>query len=142
MTRKPKVTIEPACCSADEVCGTNRPALEERPLLSFVEAVKVMALFKVLANDTRIRMLHHIVRSREATVTDIAKTLGMKPQAVSNQLQRLSDTGMLSARRDGNNMYYRVVNGCVAPLLDLALCLMEDESRAPSTNGVRDVQVD
>ena len=86
-----------------------------------------MALFKVLANDTRIRLLHHLVRSGEATVTDMAKTLGMKPQAVSNQLVRLSDTGMLASRRDGNNVYYRVVNGCVPPLLDLALCLMEDE---------------
>ena len=73
-----------------------------------------MALFKVLANDTRIRLLHHLVRSGEATVTDLAKTLGMKPQAVSNQLMRLSDTGMLASRRDGNNVYYRVVNGCVA----------------------------
>ena len=89
-----------------------------------------MALFKVLANDTRVRLLHHLVRSGEATVTDIAKTLGMKPQAVSNQLQRLSDTGMVVSRRDGNNMHYRVINGCVAPLLDLALCLMEDERRS------------
>ena len=110
-------------------CCAPRPALKDRPLLSFVQAVKVMALFKVLANDTRIRLLHHLVRSGEATVTDLAKTLGMKPQAVSNQLQRLSDTGMLSWRRDGNNVYYRVVNGCVAPLLDLALCLMEVEGR-------------
>jgi DNA-binding transcriptional ArsR family regulator len=97
--------------------------------LSFVDAVKVMALFKVLANDTRIRLLHHLVRAGEATVTDLAKALGMKPQAVSNQLVRLSDTGMLASRRDGNHMYYRVVNGCVPPLLDLALCLMEDEGR-------------
>ena len=104
-----------------------RPALKDRPLLSFVDAVKVMALFKMLGNDTRIRLLHHLVRSGEATVTDMARTLGMKPQAVSNQLVRLSDTGMLGSRRDGNNVYYRVVNGCVAPLLDLALCLMEDE---------------
>jgi DNA-binding transcriptional ArsR family regulator len=104
-----------------------RPALEERALLSFVDAVKVMALFKVLSNDTRIRMLHHLVRRGEASVTDIAKTLGMKPQAVSNQLQRLSDTGMVASRREGNNVYYRVKNGCVAPLLDLALCLMEDQ---------------
>ncbi|AWM42324.1 transcriptional regulator [Gemmata obscuriglobus] len=100
--------------------------MKDRPLLSFVEAVKVMALFKVLANDTRLRLLHHIVRSGEATVTDLAKTLGMKPQAVSNQLTRLSDTGMILSRRDGNNVYYRVVNVCVGPLLDLALCLMED----------------
>ena len=45
----------------------------------------------------------------------------MKPQAVSNQLVRLSDTRMLTSRREGNNVFYRVENGCVAPLLDLAL---------------------
>lgn len=122
--RTPSSNRSPA--GTDLPCPT-RPALKDRPLLSFVEAVKVMALFKVLANDTRIRLLHHLVRSGEATVTDLGKTLGMKPQAVSNQLQRLSDTGMLSSRRDGNNVFYRVVNGCVSPLLDLALCLMEDE---------------
>jgi ArsR family transcriptional regulator, lead/cadmium/zinc/bismuth-responsive transcriptional repressor len=122
---KKRIITETACCPPGD--ATARPALEERSLLSFIDAVKVMALFKVLANDTRIRMLHHLVRSREASVTDIAKTLGMKPQAVSNQLQRLSDTGMVASRRDGNNVYYRVKNGCVAPLLDLALCLMEDE---------------
>jgi DNA-binding transcriptional ArsR family regulator len=105
--------------------------------LSFVETVKVMALFKVLANDTRIRMLHHIVRSGEATVTDMAKALGMKPQAVSNQLMRLSDTGMVASRREGNNVHYRVMNECVAPLLDLALCLMEDEGRSKRGTHVK-----
>ncbi len=141
MTGKPLAPAEAACCTPGDPCAA-RPALEERPLLSFVEAVKVMALFKVLANDTRIRMLHHIVRSGEATVTDLAKTLGMKPQAVSNQLMRLSDTGMLSSRREGNNVFYRVVNGCVAPLLDLALCLMEDEGRPRTPTGGHDVEVD
>jgi|RhiMethySRZTD1v2_1073278.scaffolds.fasta_scaffold171814_2 ArsR family transcriptional regulator, lead/cadmium/zinc/bismuth-responsive transcriptional repressor len=120
------VRVSPAGATA---CCPPRPALKDRPLLSFIDAVKVMALFKVLANDTRIRLLHHLVRSGEATVTELAKTLGMKPQAVSNQLVRLADTGMLASRRDGNHMYYRVENGCVPPLLDLALCLMEDEGR-------------
>ena len=120
----------PAAC-----CEETRPTLKDRPLLSFVDAVKVMALFKVLANDTRLRLLHHLVRTGEATVTYMAKTLGMKPQAVSNQLTRLSDTGMLSSRRDGNNVYYRVENRCVPPLLDLALCLMEDEGCPPKNRG-------
>src|SRR5438067_11565509 len=133
MTRKPPTAAK--SCGPAGTCGPGRTALKDRPLLSFVEAVKVMALFKVLANDTRIRMLHHLVRTGEATVTDLAKTLGMKPQAVSNQLVRLSDTGMLRSRREGNNMYYRVVNGCVAPLLDLALCLMEDEGKPRAKNG-------
>ena len=128
MARKQPIPADTACCSPGDSCSS-RPPLHERPLLGFVDAVKVMALFKVMANDTRIRILHHVVRSGEATVTDMAKTLGMKPQAVSNQLVRLSDTGMLSHRREGNNVYYRVKNGCVAPLLDLALCLMEDEGK-------------
>jgi len=128
-----KLTTVRSKVSVDDGWGACRPALHDRPLLSFVQAVKVMALFKMLANDTRIRLLHHLVRTGEATVTDMAKTLGMKPQAVSNQLVRLSDTGMLASRRDGNNVFYRVVNGCVSPLLDLALCLMEeDEGCIPS----------
>jgi ArsR family transcriptional regulator, lead/cadmium/zinc/bismuth-responsive transcriptional repressor len=134
MTRRLPSPVDADCCSPDDACSWRVP-LADRPLLSFVEAVKVMALFKVMANDTRIRLLHHLVRSGEATVTDLAKTIGMKPQAVSNQLTRLSDTGMLRSRRDGNNMYYRVVNGCVAPLLDLALCLMEDEGKPQPRNG-------
>jgi DNA-binding transcriptional ArsR family regulator len=121
-----------SCCGPAEACCPVRPELRERPLLSFVEAVKVMALFKVLANDTRLRLLHHLIRSGEACVTDLATTLGMKPQAVSNQLQRLSDTNILASRREGNNIYYRVVDRCVPALLDQALCIMEDERPADS----------
>src|SRR3954463_6804694 len=105
MARKQPAQTEAACCSPGDPCSSLSP-LADRPLLSFVEAVKVMALFKVLANDTRIRMLHHLVRSGEATVTDLAKTLGMKPQAVSNQLVRLSGTGQPSAPRGGERQVH------------------------------------
>ena len=54
---------------------------------------------------------------------------------------RLSDTGMLCSRREGNNVYYRVVNGCVAPLLDLALCLMENEGQPQPIHGENHVEV-
>ena len=134
MARKQSIPVDPSCCSPVDSCSDRQP-LEDRPLLGFVDAVKVMALFKVMANDTRIRILHHIIRSGEATVTDIAKTLGMKPQAVSNQLVRLSDTRMLASRREGNNVFYRVENACVAPLLDLAICLMEDERKPQESKG-------
>lgn len=140
MSKQPAVPGKPR--PRAEGCCVTRPALKDRPLLTVVDAGKVMTLFKVLANDTRLRLLHHIIRSGEATVTDLAKTLGMKPQAVSNQLVRLADTRMLHARRDGNNVYYRVVNGCVPPLLDLALCLMEDEGCPPRSNRGTDEQDD
>ena len=59
-------------------------------------------------------------------MTGLAFSLGMKPQADSNQLQRLSDLGILMSRRDGNNMHYRLVDLCVRSLMDQGLCLMEE----------------
>lgn len=103
-------------------------ALEDRPLLSPIQAGGLAAVFKVLANDTRLRLLHALVRNKELCVSDLAKTLGMKPQAVSNQLQRLSDLGILLGRRDGNNIHYQLVDLCVRSLLNQGLCLMEEVS--------------
>ena len=101
---------------------------EGAPLLTPIQAGGLAAVFKVLANDTRLRLLHALVRADELCVTDLAASLGMKPQAVSNQLQRLSDLGILASRRDGNSMYYRLVDLCVRSLLDQGLCLMEEVS--------------
>ncbi|HWL08933.1 MAG TPA: metalloregulator ArsR/SmtB family transcription factor [Planctomicrobium sp.] len=102
--------------------------MKDRLLLSPIEAGGLAAVFKVLANDTRLRLLHALVRADELCVTDLAASVGMKPQAVSNQLQRLSDLGILASRREGNNIFYRVVDLCVRSLLDQALCLMEEVS--------------
>jgi DNA-binding transcriptional ArsR family regulator len=107
-------------------CRTGRPDLKSRPLLSPMQAGQLMGLFKVLANDTRLRLLHQITRAGEAGVTALAEAVGMSPQAVSNQLQRLADWRILASRRDGNNVLYRVVDCCVPALLDLGLCLMEE----------------
>ncbi len=52
--------------------------------------------------------------------------LAMKPQAISNQLIRLSDRGIVGSRRNGNNIYYRIVDPCVTEILDHGLCLSEE----------------
>lgn len=106
----------------------DNPDLKMRPLLSPIQAGGLAAVFKVLANDTRLRLLHALVRAGELCVTDLAASVGMKPQAVSNQLQRLSDLGILSSRREGLNIHYRLVDLCVRSLLDQGLCLMEEVS--------------
>jgi DNA-binding transcriptional ArsR family regulator len=109
-----------------EPCCPPRPALKGRPLLTPIQAGGLAAVFKVLANDTRLRLLHALVRAEEMCVTDLAAVVGMKPQAVSNQLQRLSDLGILTCRRDGKSIIYRLVDLCVKTMLDQALCLMEE----------------
>lgn len=100
-------------------------AVEKAPLLGPEGARALMRLFKTFANDTRLRLLHALVREGELCVTDLASCVGMKPQAVSNQLQRLVDRGILGARRDGTNIRYRVVDPCVPVLLEHGMCLVE-----------------
>jgi DNA-binding transcriptional ArsR family regulator len=107
-------------------CCPPKPALRERPLITPAQAADLEDVFKVLANDTRLRLLHALVRSEELCVTELAEAMGMTPQAVSNQLQRLAGRGILDSRRNGNNIYYRIVDPCVPSLLDQGLCLTED----------------
>jgi DNA-binding transcriptional ArsR family regulator len=111
---------------ADAACCRPQSVREVQALIAPAQAVELMALFKVLANDTRLRMLHALVCHGELCVTGLADVLGMKPQAVSNQLQRLLDRRILGSRRQGNNVYYRIVNPCVTDLLDRGLCLVEE----------------
>lgn len=106
-----------------------KQSLQERPLLSSEQAIDVEALFAVLANDTRLRLIHEVARQDEVCVIDLAAALEMKPQAVSNQLQRLLDKGIVAARRNGNNVFYRIVDHCVMILLEHGLCLIEESAK-------------
>lgn len=118
-----------------KACCPPKPAIDVRPLITAGKARDLANLFKVFANETRLRLLHALVRAGELRVTDLAETVGMRPQAVSNQLQRLADKGIVGSRRNGNNIFYSIADPCVPALLDQGLCLLEDaeaRSRIPS----------
>jgi ArsR family transcriptional regulator, lead/cadmium/zinc/bismuth-responsive transcriptional repressor len=103
-----------------------KPAIETRTLLASREATELAGLFKVLANDTRLKILYVLARAQELGVTEVAHLVGMKAQAVSNQLQMLAHRGILGYRRDGVHIIYRILDPCVVRLLDYGLCLNED----------------
>ncbi|MGC4940015.1 ArsR/SmtB family transcription factor [Kribbella sp. DT2] len=114
---------------SDQVVSTDRrPALADRPLIGSMDASRLEGLFKVLANDTRLRLLHALVRDGEVSVNQLAEAVELKPQAVSNQLQRLVDKGILASRRDGNRIWYRIDDQCVVGLIDLAWCLTDSNA--------------
>jgi DNA-binding transcriptional ArsR family regulator len=107
----------------------SKPSLQDRPLLSEEQTIELQGLFKVLSSDTRLRMLHAVARSGEMSVTDLAQTVCMKQQAVSNQLQRLVDRGVVASKRNGNHVHYRIVDPCVISLLEQGLCLVEEAKK-------------
>lgn len=107
-----------------------KPALADRALISEEQAGQLVALFKVLGNDSRLRLLHALHRGGSVPVGELADVVGMRPQAVSNQLQRLADREIVAARRDGNRIYYSIADPCVPSVLELALCLIEETAVA------------
>jgi len=111
-----------------EACPV-KPELANRPLISSDQAAELAGVFKILANDTRLRLLHVLLKAGEICVSDLAESVNMAPQAVSNQLQRLVDRGIVESRRDGLQMFYRIIDPCVILLLDQGLCLSEDARR-------------
>lgn len=113
-TRKRAVQVSPLCL-----------AIHERPLLSAEQATALSRLFKIFSNVLRLRLLHALVREGELYVSELAEAVGMRPQAVSNQLQRLVDRDILSAKREGTNVCYSILDPCVPVLLERGVCLTQ-----------------
>ena len=103
-----------------------KPSLADRPLMCAEESARLADVFGVLASTTRLRLLHALERKGEFSPTALADAVGMKVQAVSNQLQLLAVRGIVSSRRDGNSVFYRLDDPCIAILLDRGWCLAED----------------
>ena len=99
-------------------------------LMADAAADDLAQLFKVLANDHRLRILHVIHLADEIGTSEIAERIGSSQQAVSNQLQRLVDQRIVHPRRDGQRVLYRIVDPCVPGLMDLAVCLVAERRRA------------
>lgn len=114
----------------NETCCPVHVTLPEQEPLSEEQASELEDLFKILANDTRLRLLHNLAGVEEMCVCDLADAVSMSPQAISNQLQRLLDRGIVATRRSGNMIYYRVVDNCVIDLLKKAQCLLSDSDQS------------
>jgi DNA-binding transcriptional ArsR family regulator len=72
--------------------------------------------FRALGDPMRVRILD-LLRDGELSVSTLAERLGAGQQNVSKHLAVLTDSGMLSRRKDGTHVYYRVADEGV-----LALC--------------------
>jgi DNA-binding transcriptional ArsR family regulator len=99
-------------------------------LISQEQAADLEDLFKALANETRLRILHALSISGELCVNDLVSTLDMKLQAVSNQLQKLAAFRVVTSRRNGVNIFYRISDPCIELLLERGICTLESTSEA------------
>jgi DNA-binding transcriptional ArsR family regulator len=73
--------------------------------------------FRAIGEPMRIRLLDHL-RDGEATVGDLSDALGASQQNVSKHLAVLAAAGVLGRRKDGNHVYYRIVDDGVLTLCE------------------------
>lgn len=68
----------------------------------------LVQVFKLLSDETRLRILLYLVREGELHVTALCDKLGQSQPAVSHHLALLRVAGLIEARRDGKHNFYSV----------------------------------
>jgi DNA-binding transcriptional ArsR family regulator len=76
-------------------------------------------LFKALMHPARLAILE-ILREGEECVCHMEAILGYRQAYISQQLAVLREAGLVQDRRDGWNIFYRVILPEVYDILDLA----------------------
>lgn len=69
---------------------------------------ELVQVFKLLSDETRLRVLMYLAREGELHVTALCDKLGQSQPAVSHHLALLRVAGLIEARRDGKHNFYSV----------------------------------
>lgn len=87
------------------------------------EIERVAAFFKVLGDNTRIRIMYAL-KEREMCAGDIAVLLDMTKSAVSHQLAIMRNMHQVRSRREGKNIFYSLDDQHIVDIIDEALIHM------------------
>lgn len=68
----------------------------------------LVQVFKLLSDETRLRILMYLMREGELHVTALCERLGQSQPAVSHHLALLRVAGLIEARRDGKHNFYSI----------------------------------
>ena len=83
------------------------------------ELSRVTGVFKLLGDPTRVRLLYAMLEAGELCVCDLAASTGTMETTVSQALRLLRTSGVVSGRRQGRNVFYRLSDAHIRMLLDV-----------------------
>lgn len=91
---------------------SRKPAVD--PMIAASEAAA--GLLKAMASPVRLRILC-LLAEDELPVGEIARLLGIRDQATSQQLAQLRLEGLITARKSAQRVYYRLASPAIERLL-------------------------
>ncbi|MHB8119187.1 MAG: ArsR/SmtB family transcription factor [Methanothrix sp.] len=119
-----------ACCEAENTLARlygDRSIARERCLQVCTQAKKVdeevliaeMKVFKAVADVTRLKILK-LLSGGELCICEIMLALKRPQSSVSHNLSLLEDAGLVKERKEGKWCRYRISDGAVTDMLNLA----------------------
>jgi len=81
---------------------------------------------KTLADAKRLMILHEL-RDSEMSVGQLASNLGLPQSNVSQHLAILRERGIVTTRRDGTTIYYKLANPKIGEACDLVREVLADQ---------------
>jgi ArsR family transcriptional regulator len=97
--------------------------------LSEETARDLVQLFKLLADETRLRVLYYLMQQDELNVRTLCKLLRQSQPAVSHHLALLRVAGIIECRRDGKHNFYHLVPKRCQAYLDTLFGGASDQPR-------------
>src|SRR5215470_667829 len=86
----------------------NGHAVDTMPEVSEQAIRELAQVFKLLSDETRLRILFYLAQHTELHVTDLCQRLGQSQPAVSHHLALLRVSGLIESRREGKHNFYSV----------------------------------
>ena len=105
-----------------------------RNLLQANAARQVASLFAMLADPTRLQVVYALLNAPEGElcVCDLAAGLGRDDTTISHQLRVLRNQQIVTMRKVGRVVYYRLVDEHISQVLALGLDHVREPQPAPS----------
>ena len=93
-------------------------------------AKDLVRIFKLLSDETRLRILYSLSQAEELHVRALCELLQLSQPAVSHHLGMLRNAGIVDPRRDGKHNFYRILPGNFERLLMLVFDGIPESERA------------
>ena len=103
--------------SASTTPKTPNTKTDEIPRLQPELAKDLVRFFKLLSDETRLRILFCLYQTDELHVRALCELLKLSQPAVSHHLGMLRTAGIVEPRREGKHNFYRILSGNCQDLL-------------------------
>ncbi len=80
-------------------------------------ALAVADTLRAIANQRRLQILCVLIETDEMTVSAIVARIGISQSAVSQHLARMRDERLVTFRRDGQALFYRIADPRIRDLI-------------------------